>query len=72
MNAASLDKVISNLAGILGEFSDNAVIGGGVALLLYRYYLVSGKTADFPEPATTDDFDMLVPRGTEHYIIKKT
>lgn len=62
MDVANLDKLLSRLAGIFGEYSERAIIGGGVALLLYRYYFVSEKLSDFAEPATTDDFDMLVPR----------
>jgi len=62
MNAANLDNLITSLARILGEYSDDAVIGGGVALLLYRRYLVSSGRSDYSEAATTDDIDMLVPR----------
>lgn len=60
MNKKSLDIVLSEVSKAFGPFSDNIVIGGGIALLIYRYYFSSDPK--LLKPAITRDLDLLIPR----------
>lgn len=65
MNKRQLNKVLAEVLRALGPYSKEVVIGGGVALLIYRYYLPL-KGSKFSIPATTDDLDLLVPRTLKY------
>lgn len=67
MDGQVLDELLTELAKILGEFKNSAVIGGGVALLIYRQYFAASHGRSFPEPAATKDIDMLLPRVLSEY-----
>jgi len=54
------EKIISDLLQSLGEWSQEIVIGGGYALLIYRLFLTPERE---PMPAATRDIDSLIPRS---------
>ncbi len=61
MNEEQLEEVLDKLSDILGPYTGELVLGGGLALILYRYYLVSiGET--HIHPAYTKDFDFIIER----------
>ena len=60
MNKKSLDSILSNVSIVFGTYSNNIVIGGGIALLVYRYYFAEGYK--LLKPAVTKDLDLLIPR----------
>jgi len=61
MNQDTLDIVLSHVLKVLGPYANQAVIGGGVALLIYRQYL-SADPAGSKNPAATKDVDLVIPR----------
>ena len=61
MDKKQLNTVLSEVLKTLGPFTSEVVIGGGVALLIYRYFLKS-VSKNAPIPAATDDLDLLIPR----------
>lgn len=61
MNKKSLDGVLTEVVDVFGPFSEKVVIGGGIALLIYRYYLSSDSK--LIKPAITKDLDLLIPRN---------
>jgi hypothetical protein len=61
MNKKSLDNVLSEVVKVFGPYSEKVVIGGGIALLIYRYYLSS--ESKLIKPAITKDLDLLIPRN---------
>lgn len=61
MTEKSLDKVLYEVLKIIGPYANHVVIGGGVALLIYRYYFSTQKQ-NYPKPAVTKDLDFLIPR----------
>lgn len=64
MDKKSLEKTLSQILQILGPYSNEIVVGGGIALLIYRYFL-SGAAKNLSIPAATDDLDLLIPRKME-------
>lgn len=54
------DKIISEFIRALGPWSEYVVVGGGVALFIYKLYLADQKLANFP--VGTRDIDSLIPR----------
>lgn len=60
MNKKSLDNVLSEVVKVFGPYTDQIVIGGGIALLIYRYYFSSDSK--LINPAITKDLDLLIPR----------
>lgn len=63
MDARILDRVLTELAAVLGDFAGSTVIGGGVALLIYRQYFALPGNPEIAEPAATKDVDVLIPRA---------
>jgi len=62
MNKEILDTILSSLAEVLGEYATKTIIGGGVALLIYRNYFTENDNQNLPNPAATKDIDVLIPR----------
>jgi hypothetical protein len=48
MNKKTLDQILASLANELGEFTTQIVIGGGVALLIYRNYFTVKSQKNYP------------------------
>lgn len=61
MNKKLLDNVLSEVVKVFGPYSEKVVIGGGIALLIYRYYL--SPESKLIKPAITKDLDLLIPRN---------
>lgn len=57
---AKEELIIEAVLRDLGPWAKNVVIGGGYALLVYRYFLSDERD---PVPAATRDMDSLIPRS---------
>lgn len=62
MDAETFREQLKELGELLGDFAEHIAIGGGIALLIYRHYLLSQTDSTIPEPVATRDFDMIIPR----------
>ncbi|MBA3956796.1 MAG: hypothetical protein H0X51_00160 [Parachlamydiaceae bacterium] len=60
MTSNQEDKIISEFLESIGPWRDFVVIGGGIALFIYKLYLTDPKLKN--PPVGTRDIDSLIPR----------
>ncbi|MCB0323266.1 MAG: hypothetical protein KDD69_06810 [Bdellovibrionales bacterium] len=62
MDGDNLEDVLLYVRDVLGPYAEKVVIGGGIALLIYREYLAGAQHA-LPRAAATKDLDLVVERS---------